>query len=366
MPLWIPYFLTALGMYIFAHGVPNAPYDFYEECNKLRKKTGIKLCILIVLGILVSICAFKSISANAVDEYAYRIRFDSYDGLSFKAAMNFCEGEYINGFLVWISTVMFKTNQGIFIVFGTLTALFYTIAINKYSRDYSFAIALLMMTGVICTSFNITQQSLACAILVCFSDTIYKRRFWKFIVVVLVCFFIHKASIFILVFYIFSSPKFASGKGKYYIVLFCAFFILLYKNVGLLAQKFPMLEQYVDIVEDGSRAGINGITILINCVPAMVAILYLNKINEEDLITGLSVNMCFMHAAIYIAGIFDRYIARLGMFTSPFVIIFLSRSADLFENKKYLQMYKLLAILFYSIELFLRITDYRFVYNFSF
>lgn len=365
MALAIPYFLTAIAMFIISHGVPNLPLGYHEEGTNFRKSQVVKFWVFLLFILLVSICAFKQVSAESVDEYAYRNRFDRYYGLSFNEAMEECEGEYINGILVWISTRLFESNQGIFVVFGTLTAFFYIKAIRKFSKDFSFGIALLLVMGIIYTSFNITQQSLACAIFVCYSDLIYKKKLWKYLIVVIVCIFIHKASIVLLLFYLFSSSKLASGKGKIYIVLFSFVFILMYKNVGIIAENFDFLAQYVDIAEGGSDRGIKAITILINCVPALVSLLFLREIDEEDRITGLAVNMSFMHAAIYLAGTFDRYIARLGMYTEPFCLILLSRFAVLLRNEKYYQIFKYIAIILYSIELYLRFKNDRFEYNFD-
>jgi hypothetical protein len=266
--------------------------------------------------------------------------------------------------LVWLSTRIFQSDQGIFIVFNTLTVLFYLGAIKKYCRDYAFAVVLLMVMGIINTSFNITQQSLAVAIFVYYSSCIYERKLWKFILLVSCCYFIHRASIILPLFYFLGSERFSVRKNNV-CILFGAFVLAyLYSKISYLAQIFPMLEQYGTIYEEGHE-GVRMVTIAINCVPAVLAFLYTNHINPDDKITALSANMCIANAAIYIVCIMDRYIARLAMFTAPFCIIFMSRSIDLFGRRESVRLYKFLVITLYSIVLYLQIKGYTYTFNFS-
>lgn len=336
-------------------------YD--DSCMIIREEKNYRRIIILIGLILFLFCAFKSVSAVAIDEYAYRIRFNTYAAASFQDVFELCEGEYINGILVWLSTRIFHDTQGIFIVFNGLSVFFYLKAIKKYSIDYAFGIMLLMATGIINTMFNITQQSLACAIFACYCEIINDRRPFRFALLVSFCFLIHKASIIMILFYLCGRHSKGVVKVYAYIPLVAFLFSFLYRNIGKIAPFLGMLDQYVAIAEQG-HAGVNILTIIINCVPGILALLSRNMVDDEDGITALSANMCLIHMGIYMASYLDRYIARMAMFSAPFVVIFLSRSRRFFRTDQDFQLFKIIAVSLYSIELFLRMRGTTYMFNF--
>lgn len=363
MSLWIPYFLATILMGIFSFNISKVPNSFQEKCDILRKSKKNRRLFICVTLILILLCAFKMIYASSIDEYAYRNRFDRYSYYSFFQMLDFCDGEYINGILVWLATRIFSSNQGIFIIFGTLTAVFYLLAIKKYSKDFSFGCILLMVTGIINTSFNITQQSLACAIFVYFCDLIYEKKLFKYILLIVCCYFIHKASIILLpLYWILQNKKETCLNYKITLISFVV--MIMYNQISTISTFFPMLEQYSDIAEIGHE-GVKLITIIINCVPAFVAFTYKKYLKQNDKITMLCANMTLVHLAIYVACIFDRYIARFSLFTMPFCIIFFSRCLNMFEPKSR-TVFKVCTIVLYSIELYLRMKGAIYIFNFNF
>lgn len=362
MSLWIPYFGVTAVMFLLSLGIPNLNiYD--DSCINIREEKNSRIIIIIIALILILFCAFKSVSAVAIDEYAYRNRFNFYAVASFQGIFELCDGEYINGILVWLSTRIFHNTQGIFIVFNGLSAFFYLNAIKKYSIDYTFGISLLMVTGMINTLFNITQQSLACAIFVCYCSVINDRKPFRFVLLVVVCFWIHKASLIMVLFYLCGRRTKERAKVYPYIPLVAFIVGFLYQNIGKIAPFLEMLDQYVAIVEQG-HAGVRIFTIIINCVPGVLALVSRNMVDSEDGITALSANMCLVHMGIYMASYIDRYIARMAMFSAPFVVIFLSRSRRFFRTYQDFQLFKILAVSLYSIELFLRMRGTTYMFNF--
>lgn len=363
MPLYIPYFLVTLVISLLAMFVPDfnrCTGKFKNEISNRNRYKQIIGCITIILFVF---CAFKMVSANSVDEYAYRRRFSIYANYSFQDVFEQCDGEYVNGILVWISTCIFQDTQGIFIVFNGLSAFFYLKAIKKCSIDYAFGIMLLMVTGIISTSFNITQQSLACAIFACYCTVINDRRPFRFLLLVAVCFLIHKASLIMILFYLCGRRSKGTVKVYAYIPLVAFIVVFLYRNIGKIAPFLGMLDQYVVIAEQG-HTGVNILTIIINCIPGVLALLSRNMVGDEDGITALSANMCLIHMGIYLASYIDRYIARMAMFSAPFVVIFLSRSRRFFRTEQDFQLFKILAVFLYSIEFFLRMRGTTYMFNF--
>lgn len=365
MAIWIPYFSVAFFMWLFSSFVPDIDNDDNRICYKkdyeVRRVCFAAFCVAVLLIVF---CAFKQVSAGAIDEYAYRNRFVNYFGKNIRTILTYSEGEYVNGFLVWIATRLFDTSQGIFIVYGALTALFYLGTIRKYSRNYSYAVVLLMVTGIINTSLNITQQSLACAIIAYNSDLILNRKFLKYTAVVLLCCTIHSSSIIAIMFYfLYTENLLKDRKTTWRTALVAVGIFVVYCLIPRLAVYIPFLSSYTSDVTEG-HAGVRLITILINCVPALIAVLGKKMIREDDRISVFCSNMCILHGAIYAVCIVDRYIARLAMFTDIFCVLFLARVASSVFNRESEKLFRIVSVILYSIELFLRMRGTTYMFNF--
>ena len=87
-------------------------------------------------------------------------------------------------------------------------------------------------------------------------------------------------------------------------------------------------------------------------------------IREDDRISVFCSNMCILHGAIYAVCIVDRYIARLAMFTSIFCVLFLARVVSFIFNRESEKLFRIISVILYSIELFLRMRGTTYMFNF--
>ena len=298
------------------------------------------------------------ISAESIDEYAYRNRFTYYADMDYVSAIKNTT-EPIFASIVWISTRLFATNQGIIIVTGFLTVIFLLGAIKKYSSEYSYACIILFVSGVMYATFNGIQQYLAAAIIVFAFDMAYNKRIKKFLLLVILCSLIHNASVFLLLLYPLANVKTGSKKMWMYNIMFLIIGLFFYRSVIGLAGKFGVLTEYVDILSNG-HYGVQKVTIIINMAPTFLALMCRKKLCE-DKVTSSFANITILHAMIYFLAAIDVYIARLAIFTAPFVVIFLSR---IMWYIKEAGIIKILTILLYSIVCYLQLQTI--VYNFNF
>lgn len=364
MSLWIPYFGVTILMVLFSLNIPDI-WWYEKNGRKVRGWRSYRNAFLVVTFILIIFCAFRSINASSIDEYAYRNRFFRYQGYDFATALEKANGEYLNSVLTWFVSRVFHSSQGIFIVYGSLTALLYMMSLKKYSGNFSFAVALLMCTGIINTSFNITQQCLACAMIVFFSNYIYERKLCKFLLVVLCCYSIHSSAIILLLLYLCGDDRNRAARIKPYLLLVSFVIVYFYSNLFVLVDRFPMLEQYIERAGNLSGVSTNWMTILVNCVPAIFALVTESKFSGDDKITILSGNACLLHAAIYMVAILDNYIARLAVYTAPFCVIFLSRTLKIFKKGSQ-KIFIFIVVMLYSIEIYLRMRGSIYMFNFAF
>ena len=356
MEIYYPYFLITLIIGIIASSIPNLSVQNTQEYVYIRKKYNLAYFFISIICICFS--AFRMISATNIDEYAYRNRFDAFSGMDFMTVIKETT-EPLFSCIVWISTKIFHTNQGIIIVTGTLTVLLILGALKKYSSDFSFACIILFVTGTMYNTFNGIQQYLAAAIMLYAFDAVYNKKLRQFLFIVFICSLVHNASIFLLIFYPLANAKVGSVKMWIYNGLLLLGGILFYRAVPDMAGKYGVLTEYVDIL-NGGHHGVKSITILVNLVPAVFA--FLGRKNFfEDRVTAAFANITILHGAIYLLASVDVYIARLAIFTTPLTIIFLSRVTRYLKTASEI---KFMAVILYSIVCYLQLRGI--VYNFNF
>ena len=356
MSICFPYFIIALIIGIIGTTVPNLYMDDTREYRFIRNKCRVQT--FLIRGIVVFFSAFRMISAASIDEYAYRNRFTQYVSMDFISSIKETTEPIFTG-LVWISTRLFSTNQGIIIVTGTITVLLLFGAIKKFSSNYSFACVILFVSGIMYTTFNGIQQYLAAAVMVFAFDAAYEKKLKKFLFIVLVCALIHNASVFLILFYPLANAKTGSKKMWIYNIAFLIAGLVFYRSVPDLAGRYGVLTEYVGVLSSGHH-GVQRITIMINMIPAILALMYRRNINQ-DKITSAFANITIMHAAIYLLASIDVYIARLAIFTAPFTVIFLSRIMYYVKDAR---VVKFLAIVLYSIVCYLQLQDIVYTFNF--
>lgn len=356
MSICYPYFIIALIIGIIGTTVPNLYMTDTQEYRFIRNKY--RLQTIFISGIVVVFSAFRMISAVSIDEYAYRNRFTHYADMDFISAIKETTEPIFTG-IVWISTRLFSTNQGIIIVTGSITVFLLFGAIKKYSSSYSFACVILFVSGIMYTTFNGIQQYLAAAIMIFAFEAAYNKKLKKFLFLAVLCLLIHNASIFLLLFYPLANEKTGSKKMWMYNVIFLLAGWLFYYAVPIMAERYGILTEYVEILSSG-HYGVQKITILINMVPAVLALLCARNLSG-DKVTSAFANISILHAMIYMLAGIDVYIARLAIFTAPFTVIFLSRIMKYIKDAAII---KFLAVVLYTIVCYLQLRGI--VYNFNF
>ena len=149
-------------------------------------------------------CVFsgcRRIVASAIDEYAYRNRWDYYSQISLSYLIHENPQEIIFKIYYWLSTRLFSNNQGGIL----LTSIFITSSgiyiLWKDSTDFKYGLLLVLASGWFWDTFNGIQQSTAAAMFfLCFRFAI-TQKLYQYYIGALICFLIHQASLFILPMY---------------------------------------------------------------------------------------------------------------------------------------------------------------------
>lgn len=327
--------------------------------NDSRSKMAIRMITIIAIVFM----AFRQISAAAIDEWAYRSRFVTFSSMSFKDAF-FYSTEYLYNIIVWISTKLFSNSQGLLIITGTLTVLLYFRAIKKHAQNYTLGILLLFLTGVFYNTFNGIQQCLAAGVFFAFYDCIPKKNIKRFLVVAIICFAIHNASIFLLLFYYIGNIKFKSVKSIFLSGLLAIGAVAVYKVLPSVISATGIMTEYYDILTTG-HYGVGWIRIIVNLIPTMLAFLIPHEAYEKNRNLNTIANFSLLNAVLYIVSILDTYIARLALFTIPFNVLLLTNILDYFTPKS-IRLLKIASVILFTAYMIVETTGDIYSFNFVF
>lgn len=334
----------------------------FERDGTIRKNRKQMFFFLILMIAIVAFSGFRMISADGMDEYAYRMRFDSFSEMTLLEVMKYNPAEPLISLVCYISTRLFSNNQGFILLTSILVLVPIMVSFSKYSIDLVYAVILLFVTGQLYNSFNGIAQYLAAAIYLYSIPCIYKRQFGRYCLIVLICSLIHTSAIVLLPIYFIALNKTDSVKS---IILSVGVFIVIvigYNSLEKIINATGLLDNYMNIALEGHH-GVSIITICINCVPAVLAFITC-KFTKKDRITTVFGNMCVLHAIIYIASIMDVYIARFAIFTCTFVILYLSRFILIFTKESRI-FFKVISLGLYSVVCYLTINQSIYFFNFN-
>lgn len=362
MSIIIPYTLIAVVSFIVALQVPNNTQMLIDgKRTETKKLLSNSFFILVVLIVLAFTC-FRRISAPSIDEWIYRPRINYFRDISFSEALEMGFEPFLE-ILYWIAAKLFITDQGSLIITSAVTVIFLLVGLRKHSYDFSIALLLLFLTGCVYSTFNGVSQWIASAVFCCFFDLVYEKKFWKFLIVVLICSMFHMSSVVLIPFYFVVNCEFGKPKSCLYAFLFLAAILVVYDFIPVL---FPLLgiSDYVETVINGHH-GVKALSVIASVLPAVFAFILKKSTGKFDKITNACANMLLLEAMISVASIRDVYIARFDMFLFPFVAIFFSRAKVYIKKKEQPLIYFILFVAYFA-WLYFKIREANYYFNFSF
>jgi hypothetical protein len=369
MPLYIPYLiLVALfGVISIQENksiIQEGLLDDSDHPNQglpFAQGNSWKLFLFAFIVIATFTC-FRHISSPAIDEYAYRNRWSRFSNLSLFEVFE-SHHEYIFESIYWLSTRIFNTDQGGIFLTSFITFLGLLWSLKRDSLDFSYGIVLLLATGLVYNTLNGIQHYFTTAIYFMFYPCLLQQRWKQYIILIIACMLMHQSAIFLTLFYF--TPQFKLNNNRNIIIATLGVAILLgllYNYVSFFAMYFKTFETYADI-NSTSRHGVKWITILISAAASFLVIKFKDRIPLQDKVTTNAAKMVLIHAGIMLASSIDTYIARFGIFTEPFIMLFLARISPYFQDKRKYMVFKIATIILYSMVTILRMRFDKYYWN---
>lgn len=177
----------------------------------------------------------------------------------------------------------------------------------KYSCNFFMSVFLFMASTSFVWMMNGVRQFLAASIILFFFDYVVERKFWKFLIVLLVAFLVHESAIVWL--------------PVYFIVAFKPWSFKIWACVAATLVVVFVLDQYTAFFDDsaledmeymstmlnydnGQDDGVNPIRVLIAAVPAGIAFLGKKKTAEvDDPLINICINLSLVSVGVYAVGV---------------------------------------------------------------
>lgn len=211
-------------------------------------------------------------------------------------------------------------------------------ALKKYSSTFGMSCYLFITTTMFTYLVNGMRQYICISILFASIGLIIEKKFWRFLVVVLLVSTIHQSAlIFILVYFL---ANIRPWSGKMYIIMALAMIVGLQFD-KLLPMFGSMLEetQYAGYVSYISTEGVgsNIIRLVIAAIPCVLAFIGKKVIHEENNeVINLSINMSVINFCLYFIATFSSgmVVGRITTYFDIFNLILLPWLLEhVFEQK---------------------------------
>lgn len=206
------------------------------------------------------------------------------------------------------------------------------ILLTTYRYEHSFLMSsLLFILTIWDGTFNGVRQYLAAAILFTGHRYVYDKKFWKWLIVVFLAAAVHKTALVMAVLYFILRNKVSMRNiilltiGTY---LVSANYDTIFSFIGFLSDSEMTMSSY-------ATRTVNVLRTLVSCAPAILCLIVNanKKLTDEE---TFYTNALVVHGAAMVAASNSAYLARIGIYTSSYVVIGLPKL--LRTNNKYMDM----------------------------
>lgn len=329
----------------------SIPVLFYY----LRVKSQIQLVFLACYLLFLALFVGMSDMFGGYDRYIYGEVFDSiadttteHGSYSANNVFDYFPSE--PGYtLLNIFISFFTANRYIFIL--VITFLIYTllfVSLKKYADNYAFAVILFMGLWFY-FSFTYLRQVLGATIVWLSIDYIVQRRFWKFLLVVLIAMSVHKSAIIFFPVYFIPMRKFPPGK-----IIRLMLLVLL---VGISPIPNALFSAYgdvssVEMQKDYSASGGFRIAYALEAFFFIYFIISRYRYVKTDRQSIVMLNIALLFCATLLFFVRSENGGRLSWYYMIGLIVTISQLATTGVNKRQVSLFMIALCLFLNVRIY--------------
>lgn len=248
--------------------------------------------------------------------------------------------------------VSWFTDDGAYLVFACSLLTIGLFLTTIYRNENSFLmVSLLFMFLPWNGTFNGVRQYFAAAVLFVGHRFIYEKKLWKWLLTVFLAACFHITALVMVILYFLLRNKVSIRNV-----------ILLTIGTYIVSANYDAIFSLIGFLKDTdatnttvyATTSVNTLRILVACAPAIVClVLYSNKnLTKEQ---TFYMNSLVIHAAAMVAASNSAYLARIGIYTTPFVVVALPKLFRT-ENKVLERILRIGIVVLYAIFFYVEIS----------
>lgn len=335
--IFVNIFIILLAILFFCVAKKSSEVNINNNHNDIRSK----LFASISFFMLLIISGFRGDFTS--DYKSYSDLFSYVNTFSFREIfeMNFFMEK---GYIMLNKIIGIFSENSIYLMV-TISFIILILFFREFRRESSyvwFSVLLFINIGSYYTSFNITRQILATAIVFAGSKFLYERKFIKYLIIVVIAALFHKTALIMIPFYFILQNKF---RGKTIFFVFLALLIL-----TIYIDRFmDLIQRYFYI---GYTYGIVGRNITNVVVPLAIFIFvlfYLNLVDLNKNRNNILVNAVLFYVFFSILGLRVQILQRFAEFFSPYALILIPNIVSQIKDKYLKKGYVIIIIIFFLV-----------------
>lgn len=252
---------------------------------------------------------------NFIDTFTYRrIYEDAFKNPNF-IALDYSRLEIGFRYVVYLLNLISKDSQLFVLVTSFIVNFFVFKGIKKHSVYQEFSLYFFFVIYFLST-LNVIRQALVAAIVFCYLDKIYLRKWKSFFILILGLSLIHKSVIVLIPMYFILNKK---AFNKYIMVVIFGGLIVYLKPslIGIIVLKLNQGNEYSHYLTSND-SGSNLIRAIVALVPVLLSLLYVYraKVNKYcyDVKFDVLINMSAINFIIMLIATKILYFYRLSMY----------------------------------------------------
>lgn len=277
------------------------------------------------------IMAFRNTSVGT-DTYTYSILYNYVSKASIPYIIsNFFALDIELGYALLMKIISLL--NGSYYTFQIFISFLFCLLMYRFIRDNMnntiTGVILFISLGLYLTTFNITRQMLAVALVANAWTFLKKSQYIKFVIYVIIAVTIHLSSIISI--FIFAAYAIRNNRKLYLIILIfvlCLPFIF-YNVISIVSNYLPAYENYFNNTKEIQEAHLSKVLWGIEGFISL-NIVFLRKYNIHDKFIAL---MCLINIMTNIISLYFNYFERIGLYFSPFLLLLFEIYGNSLNNK---------------------------------
>lgn len=286
----------------------------------------------------------------------YSILFDIYNSYDFFDI--FTAGFYQEIGYVFMNRVigLFTTNQIYLFAVTTIIILFgFYHHIVKYSTNVWLSVLMFVTVGSYYTSFNITRQILAAAIIFIGSRFLYERKFFKFLFVVILASLFHKTALIMIPFYFILNFR-IKLRNILLVLAGFAFVAYFFQDILNILQSIGLYDNYTE--NSYGMTGASFANALLPIALAIFALFHSKKLDSKNNnMHRIWFNATLFYAAVNTLSLQIQMVERISYFFAPYALLLIPFIFSKMKNKYLRVIYMMVLVALLILYNYVILTD---------